>query len=168
MVNLMFKKIAMFSPVLALAFASSVALAVPQTHDIQVIADIPSADFYVQPVDHDTVTQPQRLIWNATTSKLEGISRNFKAKSAVVGTAGPAIKATLLDPVGMTAGGETIDLSVRFNGIALIKGTAVDVFAADAAVTETIAAMQITPVEPGGGYKEGNYAGIVRVMFDAP
>ncbi|MFS2198661.1 CS1 type fimbrial major subunit [Pseudomonas sp. Pseusp3] len=165
----MFKKIAMSSSVLALAFASSAALAVPQTHDIQVIADVPSTDFYVQPVDHGTVTQPQRLVWNDTTSELEGISRDFKAKSAAVGgTGNPAIKATLLDPVGMTSGGETIDLQVRFNNIALVKDTAVDVVNADAAVTEIIAPMQITPVKPGAGYKEGNYAGIVRVMFDAP
>lgn len=165
----MFKNIAMSSSVLALAFASSAALAVPQTHDIQVIADVPSTDFYVQPVDHGTVTLPQRLVWNDTTSELEGISRDFKAKSAAVGASGnPAIKATLLDPVGMTSGGETIDLQVRFNNIPLVKDTAVDVVSVDAAVDEIIAPMQITPVKPGTGYREGNYAGIVRVMFDAP
>lgn len=165
----MFQKIAMSTSVLALALASSAALAAPQTHDVQVIADIPSTDFYVQPVDHDTVTLPQRLVWNASTSELEGITRNFKAKSAAAGASGnPAIKATLLDPVGMTSGAETINLQVRFNNIALVKDTAVDVVVADGAVSEIVAPMQITPVVPSGGYKEGNYAGIVRVMFDAP
>jgi hypothetical protein len=169
MVNLMFKKIAMSSSVLALALASSAALATSQTHDIEVVADIPSTDFYVQPVEQGTITEKQRLVWDNTTSKLGGITRNFKAKSAAVGASGnPAITATLLDPVGMSSDQETIDLEVSFNRVALVKDTAVNVVAADAAVTEITAAMVITPVVPDDGYKEGNYSGTVRVMFDAP
>ncbi|EJM74266.1 hypothetical protein PMI29_00619 [Pseudomonas sp. GM49] len=162
----MFKKIAISAPVLALAFVSSAAMAAPQTHTVQVVADIPSTDFYVQPVNHDTVAMPQQLLWNATTSKLEGISRDFKAKSAVA--AGPAIKATLLDPAVMTAGTEEIQLEVKFNSVALTLGSEVDVVPAGGATTEIIAPLSITPIEPGAGYKEGNYTGNVRVMFDAP
>jgi len=164
----MFKKIAISAPVLALAFVSSAAMAVPQTHNIQVFADIPSTDFYVQPVNHDTVAMPQQLLWNATTSKLEGISRDFKAKSAVATGTAPAIKATLLDPAVMSSGTEEIQLAVRFNNIALTLGSEAEVFAADAATSEVIAPLSITPIEPGTGYKEGNYTGNVRVMFDAP
>ncbi|MDF9774334.1 CS1 type fimbrial major subunit [Pseudomonas baetica] len=164
----MFKKIAISAPVLALAFVSSAALAVPQTHNVQVFADIPSSDFYVQPVNHDTVSMPQQLLWNATTSKLEGISRDFKAKSAVATGSAPAIKATLLDPAVMTSGAEDIALEVKFNNIALTLGNETEVFAADAATAEIIAPLSITPTEPTGGYKEGNYTGNVRVMFDAP
>jgi hypothetical protein len=164
----MFKKIAISAPVLALAFVSSAAMAVPQTHNIQVFADIPSSDFYVQPVNHDTVSMPQQLLWNATTSKLEGISRDFKAKSAVATGTAPAIKATLLDPAVMSAGTEEIQLAVRFNNIALTLGSETEVFANDAATSEIIAPLSISPIEPSGGYKEGNYTGNVRVMFDAP
>jgi hypothetical protein len=164
----MFKKIAISAPVLALAFVSSAAMAVPQTHNIQIFADIPSSDFYVQPVNHDTVAMPQQLLWNATTSKLEGISRDFKAKSAVANGAAPAIKATLLDPAVMTAGTEEIALEVKFNNAALVLGSEVEVIAADGAIAEAIVPLSITPIEPGAGYKEGNYTGNVRVMFDAP
>ncbi|POF38880.1 hypothetical protein B0D71_28695 [Pseudomonas laurylsulfativorans] len=164
----MFKKIAISAPVLALAFVSSAALAVPQTHNIQVFADIPSADFYVQPVNHDTVAMPQQLLWNNTTSKLEGISRDFKVKSSVSASVGPAIKATLLDPAVMSSGTEDIQLAVRFNNIALTLGNETEVVAADAAIAEAIAPLSIMPIEPSGGYKEGNYTGNVRVMFDAP
>lgn len=164
----MFKKIAMSAPVLALAFVSSAAMAVPQTHNVQVFADIPSSDFYVQPVNHDTVSMPQQLLWNATTSKLEGISRDFKAKSAVASGTGPAIKATLLDPAVMSAGTEEIQLEVSFNNVALTLTNAVEVIPADGARTEIIAPLSITPVVPTGGYKEGNYTGNVRVTFDAP
>lgn len=164
----MFKQFAMTSSVLALAIASSAAMATPQTHDVQVFADIPSTDFYVQPVDHGTVTMPQQLIWNHAAQKLDSTTLNFKAKSSAAGATGnPAITATLQDPVGMTAGGESIDLNISFNGETLIKDTAVSVVDADDAVIEIIAPMQITPVEPAGGYKEGNYTGVVRVMFDA-
>jgi hypothetical protein len=163
----MFKKIAISAPVLALAFVSSAAMAAPQTHNVQVFADIPSADFYVQPVNHDTVVMPQQLLWNATTSQLEGISRDFKAKSAV-GGAGPAIQATLLDPAVMTSGTDDIVLDVKFNNVQLVWGSAEDVVAAGAANSEIIAPLSITPIVPGGGYKEGNYTGNVRVMFDAP
>ncbi|PYY71470.1 hypothetical protein CRX42_06025 [Pseudomonas jessenii] len=162
----MFKKIAISAPVLALAFVSSAALATPQTHTIQVYADIPSADFYVQPVNIDTVIMPQQLAWNTTTSELEGISRNFKVKSAV--DAGPAIKATLLDPAVMSSGTEEITLDIKFNGIQLALGSDVEVVGAGAATSEIIAPLSITPNEPSGGYQEGNYTGNVRVLFDAP
>jgi len=165
----MFKKIAISAPVLALAFVSSAALAVPQTHNVQVVADIPGTDFYVQPVNHDTVSQPQQLIWNNTTSKLEGISRDFRAKSFVATGTAPAIKATLLDPAVMRSGTNDIALDVKFNNIPLVLGSAEDVVAAGAANSEIIAPLSITPIEPGvGGYVEGNYTGNVSVLFDAP
>lgn len=168
MVNPMFKKVAISVPVFALAFVSSIALAAPQTHSVQVVADIPSDDFYVQPVNHDTVTMPQQLLWNATTSELQGISRDFKAKSAVGGASAPAIKATLLDPAVMSSGTEEIELNVKFNGTSLVQGTDVEVIAMGDATVEKIAPLSITPIEPSGGYKEGTYSGNVRLMFDAP
>jgi hypothetical protein len=169
----MFKKIAMSTSVLALALASSAALAVPQQHDITVIADIPGADFYVQPEDMSTIRDEQRLLWNQTTSKLEGITRIFKVKSSASTGPAPAVKATLMEAseiVDITDSSNKISLGVSFNGFSLATvGTAVDVVPADGATTEMRAPMIITPVEPtSGGYKEGNYRGFVKVMFDAP
>ncbi|MGH8389878.1 MAG: CS1 type fimbrial major subunit [Pseudomonas sp.] len=164
----MFKKVAMSAPVLALAFVSSAALAVPQTHNIQVVADIPSADFYVQPVSHDTVRDPQQLLWNNTTSQLEGISRDFRAKSSVATGTAPAIKATLLAPAVLSSGANEIELNVKFNNVALTVGSDVDVIAAGGAPSEIIVPLSIQPVEPSGKYQEGNYTGNVSVMFDAP
>jgi len=164
----MFKKVAMSAPVLALAFVSSAALAVPQTHNIQVVADIPSTDFYVQPVNHDTVAMPQQLLWNNTTSQLEGISRDFKAKSSVATGTAPAIKATLLDPAVMSSGADEIQLNVKFNNVALTLGSEEEVITAGGATSEVIVPLSIEPVEPSGKYQEGNYTGNVRVMFDAP
>ncbi|QXH63491.1 CS1 type fimbrial major subunit [Pseudomonas azerbaijanorientalis] len=165
----MFKKIAISAPVLALAFVSSAAMAVPQTHTIEVYADIPSSDFYVQPSNLDTVQKPQQLAWDIDTSTLKGISRNFKVKSNVsIGTA-PAIKATLMDPAFITSGEDDIQLTVKFNDVDLTDGSEKEVFAADAAKVEVIAPLSIEPIPPTvGDYKEGNYTGFVRVMFDAP
>jgi len=165
----MFKKIAISAPVLALAFVSSAALATPQTHTIQVYADIPSSDFYVQPSNLDTVQHPQQLIWDMTTSKLKGISRDFKAKSTAGTGPAPAIKATLTESAYITSGANNIDLTVRFNGVLLTLNNPTEVIAADGATDEIIVPLKIDPIEPtAGGYLEGNYTGFVKVMFDAP
>jgi hypothetical protein len=164
----MFKKIAISAPVLALAFVSSAAMATPQTHTIEVYADIPSTDFYVQPSKLDTVQKPQQLAWDKDNSELKGISRDFKAKSNVSTGTAPAIKATLMDPAFITSGADDIELAVKFNNVALTVGSEAEVIAADAATSEIIAPLSIEPVAPAGGYKEGNYTGFVRVMFDAP
>jgi hypothetical protein len=169
----MFKKIAMSTSVLALALASSAALAVPQQHDITVIADIPGADFYVQPEDMSTIRDEQRLLWNQTTSQLEGITRMFKVKSSTGAAAGPDVEATLMEAaeiVDVTDASNKINLNVNFNGRALTTvGSPVVVVDAGAATTEMRAPLVITPVVPGApGYVEGNYRGFVKVMFDAP
>ncbi|RAI62647.1 hypothetical protein DOZ80_30000 [Pseudomonas fluorescens] len=169
----MFKKIAMSTSVLALALASSAALAVPQQHDITVVADIPGADFYVQPEDMSTIRDEQRLLWNQTTSKLEGISPMFKVKSSATSGAAPAVKATLMEAaeiVDIADSTKKISLGVSFNGVPLTSvGTAVEVVPEDGATTEQRMPLVITPVEPAApGYVEGNYRGFVKVMFDAP
>jgi hypothetical protein len=165
----MFKKIAISAPVLALAFVSSAAMAVPQTHTIEVYADIPSTDFYVQPSNLDTVQKPQQLAWDIDTSTLKGISRNFKAKSSVAAGTAPAIKATLTAPAFITSGTDVIELAVKFNSVALTVGSEAEVFAPGTATTEVIAPLSIEPIPPTvGDYKEGNYTGFVRVVFDAP
>jgi hypothetical protein len=164
----MFKKIAISAPVLALAFISSAAMAVPQTHTIEVYADIPNTDFYVQPSNLDTVQKPQQLAWDIDTSTLKGISREFKAKSSVsIGTA-PAITATLTEAAYISSGTDEIELVVKFNNVELTAGSEKEVFAADAATTEVLANLSIEPIAPAAGYKEGNYTGFVRVTFDAP
>lgn len=168
----MFKKIAMSTSVLALALASSAALAAPQQHDITVIADIPGADFYVQPEDMSTIRDEQRLLWNQGTSALEGITRMFKVKSAVSTGIAPAVKATLMETaeiVDVTDATKKVALTVSFNSVELTTvGTPVEVVAADGAITEIRSPLKITPVAPGTGYAEGNYRGFVKVMFDAP
>jgi hypothetical protein len=167
----MFKKIAMSTSVLALALASSAALAVPQQHDITVIADIPGADFYVQPEDMSTIRDEQRLLWNQTTSQLDGITRMFKVKSSVSTGTAPAVEATLMEAaeiVDINDASNKINLNVRFNGVALTTvGAPVEVVDEDGAITEIRAPLEITPVAPGSGYVEGNYRGFVKVMFDA-
>jgi hypothetical protein len=172
-VNLMFKKIAMSTSVLALALASSAALAVPQKYDITVVADIPGADFYVQPEDMSTIRDEQRLLWNQGTSKLEGITRMFKVKSSASTGPAPAVKATLLETaeiVNITDPTKKISLGVKFNGVSLATvGTAEEVVPQNGATDERRMPLEITPVEPTSpGYVEGNYRGFVKVMFDAP
>lgn len=168
----MFKKVAMSTSALALALDSSAALAVPQQHDITVIADIPGADFYVQPEDMSTIRDEQRLLWNQATSQLEGITRMFKVKSSVGTGTAPAIEATLMEAaeiVDVKNASKKINLNVSFNGAALTTvGTPVEVVGEDGATTEIRSPLVITPVAPGGGYAEGNYRGFVKVMFDAP
>ncbi|MNO00749.1 hypothetical protein D3C81_2207000 [compost metagenome] len=73
-----------------------------------------------------------------------------------------------MDPAFITSGADDIELTVKFNDVALTVGSEAEVIAADAATSEIIAPLSIEPVAPAGGYKEGNYTGFVRVMFDAP
>ena len=164
----MFKKIAISAPVLALAFVSSAAMAVPINVPVEVRADIPSSDFYVQPSKLDTVQQPQQLAWDMDNSELKGISRNFRAKSSVSTGTAPAIKASLTAPAFITSGEDDIELTVKFNDVALSVGGDVEVIAAGEAHNEVIVPLSIEPIAPAGGYQTGNYTGFVRVMFDAP
>ncbi|MCY1389936.1 CS1 type fimbrial major subunit [compost metagenome] len=164
----MFKKIAISAPVLALAFVSSAAMAVPIDHTVEVYADIPSSDFYVQPSKLDTVQQPQQLAWDMDNSELKGISRNFRAKSSVESGTGNAIKASLTAPAFITSGEDDIELTVKFNDVALSVGGDVEVIAAGEAHNEVIVPLSIEPIAPDEGYQVGKYTGFVRMQFDAP
>ncbi|MNB74055.1 hypothetical protein D3C75_206780 [compost metagenome] len=164
----MFKKIAISAPVLALAFVSSAAMAVPINHAVEVYADIPSSDFYVQPSKLDTVQQPQQLAWDMDNEELKGISRNFRAKSSVATGTAPAIKASLTAPAFITSGEDDIELTVKFNDVALTVGGDVEVIAAGEAHNEVIVPLSIEPIAPDEGYQVGKYTGFVRMQFDAP
>ena len=147
----------------AFALVASLSVqAAPITQTIQVIADIPATDFYVEPVDASWLPQEQRLNWLPLTASLDSWSKDFDVKHSA-----GSIHAHLDGELAkLRGGGEVIDLVVSFNGKALTT-TAAEVVPATEAASNFRTAMSIVPTKPTGGYKPGNYTGNVAVIFDA-
>jgi hypothetical protein len=158
----LFKKTA----VLAFAtFASAAAVAAdPITHTIQLVATVPTSDFYVEPVDPTWVGKEQVLAWNplaGATGNLGSWRQDFDVKH----TAG-SIHASLDTPAVIYGGSNQIELDVAFNGKPVTLAVAEVVSNAEAGGNYRTS-MSIVPKVPAGGYKAGRYTGNVAVNFDA-
>ncbi|OKA28009.1 hypothetical protein BOH74_04160 [Pseudomonas versuta] len=144
-------------------FASLSVQAAPITHTIQLIADVPEVDFYVEPVDASWLPVEQRLDWLPLTSDLDKWSKQFDVKHSA-----GSINAHLDGGLGKLYGGtNVIDLVVKFNGVTLTAVSA-PVVAGGAAATNLRTNMEINAVKPAtGGFKPAKYTGNVAVVFDA-
>ena len=64
----MFKKIAFAAPLAVLALSSSMAFAATDAkHSINIIAHVPTDDFYAVPVDADLVNKDRDMSYNPST-----------------------------------------------------------------------------------------------------
>ncbi|WP_369987168.1 CS1 type fimbrial major subunit [Pseudomonas xanthosomatis] len=130
---------------------------------VDVIANIPTATFYVEP-DGTWMTQPQELVYNAVTGEL----RPFDGQRMVARSTTGAIQARLDNTPVMTSGSDSIGLTVSVNNVALSTTNAQILSAADAD-TPTFMPFKIGAVAAGtNGYAAGNYQGTVNMTFETP
>lgn len=157
-----FIKNAVLAPLAIAALAASVSSQAAQIrHTIQLEASVPSS-FLVQPVDPDLTAKVNPLSWNPGAESLDALRAAFYAKH----TAG-SIEASVLDLPVLSSATDTINLNVKFNGVALSTTPVAVLSKAEAALSPTVY-LDIEPVKPTtGGYKEGYYVGNVNLAFDA-
>lgn len=158
-----FIKNAVLAPLAIAALAASVSSQAAQIrHTIQLEASVPSSSFLVQPVDPDLTAKVNPLSWNPGAESLNALRAAFYAKH----TAG-SIEASVLDLPVLSSATDTINLNVKFNGVALSTTPVAVLSKAEAALSPTVY-LDIEPVKPTtGGYKEGYYVGNVNLAFDA-
>lgn len=146
----------------ALLLASNTLMAAERVeHTVTVTAQIPTDKFYVQPVG-DWMNTPQKLTFNPFNQQLEPLAKQLEMKS----TLGP-IKGYLVYPATMASGKESIGLTVKVGGVALTTTSAELLTQADANTDKQVGLEIIPAVAPTGGYKPGNYQGIVSMMFES-
>lgn len=155
-------KKAVLAPLAIATLAASVSAQAAQVrHTIQLEATVPSSSFMVEPVNQDLVTKVNILKWQPGAETFEALREPFYAKH----TAG-SIEASVLDVPTLSSATETIDLNIKFNGKPL-STTPTEVLAkAEAALAPTVY-LDIDPVKPAAGFKEGLYVGNVNLAFDA-
>ncbi|KAF1028774.1 MAG: hypothetical protein GAK37_02067 [Pseudomonas sp.] len=137
------------------------AQAAVERETFEVFVDIPTADFYVLPVDPQLVQREQRLDYNPVSSQLSTLRGQFDVKST-----GGAIDARLEEEAFIYNGTDRIDLRVSFNNQALGL-TNTEVVSITEAKPGKRVALEIAAVKPADDYRPGNYFGTVRMVFDA-
>jgi hypothetical protein len=132
-----------------------------QRESFEVIVSIPSADFYVLPVDPQLVQREQRLPFNTVTSQLSPLRAFFDVKNA-----NGAIGARLGEEAYLSNGRDRIDLRVTFNKVELTLDSVQVVSAAQARPGQRVG-LEIAAIKPADDYLPGEYLGTVHMMFDA-
>ncbi|TNI12166.1 CS1 type fimbrial major subunit [Aeromonas veronii] len=130
-------------------------------HSVTVTAQVPTESFYVQPVG-DWMNTPQKLTFNPFNQQLDSLSKQVAMKSTI----GP-IKGYLVYPATMSSGKENINLTIKVGGVEL-STTPIDLLNDADAKSGKLVGLNIIPATaPDGGYKPGNYEGIVSMMFES-
>ena len=162
----MFKKIALATPVAILALSSSLAFAVGEArHSINLVASIPTNVFHVLPVDPDVIVKDQRLSYDPVGDQLSSFRTQFDTKNT-----NGSIEAVLEQEAFLSNGvlADKIPLVVTFNGIAIDNTAPVEVVGDAESTPGKRVELVVTPTKPGtGGYKAGEYSGVVAMRFDA-
>ncbi|MCJ8205589.1 CS1 type fimbrial major subunit [Pseudomonas sp. RGM2987] len=122
---------------------------------------IPTADFYVLPLDPQLVQREQRLPFSTITSDLIPLRATYEVKNS-----NGSIGARLGEEAYLSNGRERIDLRVRFNGVELTLDSAQVVTAIDARPGRQVP-LEIAAIKPADDYKPGDYYGTVHMVFDA-
>ncbi len=156
----MVKQWVILNGLIALALASTSALAIQERHSFEVSVTIPVHEAYVLPSEPDWMGQDQLLAWNLVTSELSRLRKNFDVKNLNGG-----IAARLGAEPYLFNGRNRIDLQVLFNRIPLTLD-AVEVVNAMEASAGRRAELDIAAIKPDGGYRGGEYYGTVHLVFD--
>ncbi|MBN2991058.1 adhesin [Pseudomonas cedrina subsp. fulgida] len=155
----MFKKAGWM--VLGLGLGLSAAQAAVERETFEVSVTIPTADFYVLPVDPQLVQTEQVLAYNPVSSQLAPLRAPFEVKNV-----GGAIGARLDQPPYLYNGTDRVDLRVTFNQVELGLAQSQVVTSADARPGKRVM-LEIAAVKPSDDYKPGRYYGTVHMVFDA-
>lgn len=156
-----FNKIALAAGLLV---SSSVMAAERLEHTVNVTAQIPTENFYVQPVGN-WINTSQILEYNVYTKQLAPLTKQFDIKSTI----GP-VSAFLSAPAVIASGANTIPLTVSLANTALSTTPAQILNKADAEVGKVVGLDIVAAAAPQAGYAPGNYQGVINMIFesDAP
>ena len=132
-----------------------------ESKTFEVYVTIPTADFYVLPLDPQLVLREQRMAFNTATSDLVPL----RAIYAVKHTSG-AIGARLAEQAYLSNGQERIDLRVKFNDVVLSLDSTQVVSANDALPGRQVR-LEIAAIKHVDNYAPGEYYGTVHMVFDA-
>lgn len=157
----MYKLLALASLVVTLGVSVSQLEAAVERETFEVHVTIPTADFYVLPVDPQLVQREQRLAYNPVSSQLATLRAPFDVKNI-----GGAIGARLDQEAYLSNGTDRVDLRVTFNDVELGL-TQTEVVSTAQALLGTRVGLEIAAIKPDDDYRPGNYYGTVHMVFDA-
>lgn len=157
----MYKLPVLFLLVVSLGLSVSQINAAVERETFEVYVTIPTADFYVLPVDPQLVQREQRLAYNPVSSQLASLRAPFEVKNI-----GGAIGARLDQEAYLFNGTDRVDLRVTFNDVELGL-TQTEVVSAANARSGTRVGLEIAAIKPDDDYRPGNYYGTVHMVFDA-
>lgn len=146
---------------LALFTATAVHAADPIEKQVQVIAQVPTDTFYVEPVGGNWMNDPQELQWNSFQAAFDKIDKQLQVKS----TNGP-IDAYLVSPAVISSGAESIDLDVKVAGNSLTTSSAQVVDSAQAGAGAVVGFQISAKPAANGAYVPGSYQGLVSMVFE--
>ncbi|MDQ0650499.1 CS1 type fimbrial major subunit [Pseudomonas cedrina] len=155
----MFKKTGCM--VLGLGLAWPAAQAAVERETFEVSVTIPTADFYVLPVDPQLVQTEQVLVYNPVSSQLAPLRAPFEVKNV-----GGAIGARLDQEPYIYNGTDRVDLRVTFNQVELGLAQSQVVTSTEARPGKRVM-LEIAAIKPDDDYKPGRYYGTVHMVFDA-
>ncbi|CAM2881622.1 CS1 type fimbrial major subunit [Pseudomonas gessardii] len=146
---------------LGAALLSAQALAIREEQVFDVSVTIPTADFYVLPINSQFLEREQEMAWNLVTRTLKPLREHFDVKNSAGG-----IVARLGQLPTLSNGRRQILLNVSFNGQWLDLADSLVVPADEARAGKRVL-LEIAAVEPPDGYVPGDYFGSVHLIFDA-
>ena len=161
----MFRKVLVGTPLVFLALTSSMAFAIGEArHSVNIVAAVPSSVFYVVPVDRSLIDKDQRLHFDPISEQLSTLRAQFDTKNT-----NGSIEAMLESEAFLSNGvaSDKIPLVVTFNRVALNHTAAVEVLSDAESTPGKRVDFVVTPTKPTGGYKPGDYTGVVAMRFDA-
>ncbi|MDD1984128.1 CS1 type fimbrial major subunit [Pseudomonas asiatica] len=132
----------------------------PIEKQVLITATVPTDNFYVEPVGGNWMNDPQEMAWNSFQGNLTPVRKQLQAKSTI----GP-ITAHLLSPAVVSSGLDAIDLDVKI-GTTILTTSAAEILTETEAAPGAIVDFEVAAQVPAGGYKPGNYQGLVSMMFE--
>ncbi|MHC6224532.1 CS1 type fimbrial major subunit [Pseudomonas sp. X10] len=146
---------------LALLCVGSAYAVDPIEKQVQILAQVPTDAFFVEPVGGNWMNDPQEMGWNSYQAKLNPIRKELQVKSTI----GP-ITAYLVSPAVIASGSENIGLDVKV-GDTVLTTTSAEVVSEAQAAPGTIVGFEVTAQPAGaGGYEPGHYQGLVSMVFE--
>ncbi|AKJ99099.1 CS1 type fimbrial major subunit [Pseudomonas brassicacearum] len=145
----------------ALVMPWSLAWGAVERETFELYVTIPTADFYVLPLDPQLVQREQRLPFSTITSDLSPLRAIYEVKNS-----NGSIGARLGEEAYLSNGRDRIDLRVRFNGVELTLDSTQVVSATEARPGRQVP-LEIAAIKPDDDYKPGDYYGTVHMVFDA-
>lgn len=147
----------------ALTLGSSCVFAIVERETFEVSVTIPTADFYVLPVDPEWIGREQKLTWDLTAQALSSLRKQFDVKNS-----SGEITARLSEEPYLSNGRDVdnIALDVQFNRVKLTVHDAPVISETDGKAGKRVE-LVIAAVKPDDGYKSGEYYGSVHMIFEA-